>query len=197
MTAYRFFSIILFKLKLLLIFKNWLPGGKGRLHFVEKKAKVDCAYYIGHLLPKFRRTVQSPAAHWIHLPAGWRTSTHSAHAAHRIRTKCHQTKCSRQNATRTLCHPDIMHRTKCHGDKMPPDKMPQRLFVGHFPRQERAVMRRKSLYQAASTINARPSQLLNYSPSRSSAHDTTPCGQTTYNNRDSHHDPVPVCWLLK
>jgi len=26
-------------------------GGKGRLHFVEEKAKVDCTYYVGHLLP--------------------------------------------------------------------------------------------------------------------------------------------------
>ena len=25
-------------------------GGKGRLHFVEEKAKVDCAYYVGYLL---------------------------------------------------------------------------------------------------------------------------------------------------
>ena len=25
--------------------------GKEPLHFVEKKAKVDCAYYVGHLLP--------------------------------------------------------------------------------------------------------------------------------------------------
>ena len=27
-------------------------GGRGRLHFVVEKAKVDAAYYIGHLLPK-------------------------------------------------------------------------------------------------------------------------------------------------
>jgi len=26
-------------------------GGNGRLHFVEEKAKVDCTYYVGHLLP--------------------------------------------------------------------------------------------------------------------------------------------------
>ena len=26
-------------------------GGKGRLHFVQEKAKVDCAYYVGQLLP--------------------------------------------------------------------------------------------------------------------------------------------------
>ena len=25
-------------------------GGKGQLHFVEEKAKADCAYYVGHLL---------------------------------------------------------------------------------------------------------------------------------------------------
>jgi len=27
-------------------------GGKGRLHFVDEKAKVDAAHYVGHLLPK-------------------------------------------------------------------------------------------------------------------------------------------------
>ena len=26
-------------------------GGKGRLHFVDESAKVDCAYYVGRLLP--------------------------------------------------------------------------------------------------------------------------------------------------
>ena len=27
-------------------------GGKGRLHFVDEKAKVDAAYYVGRLLPE-------------------------------------------------------------------------------------------------------------------------------------------------
>jgi len=27
-------------------------GGKGRLHFVDEKAKIDAAHYVGHLLPK-------------------------------------------------------------------------------------------------------------------------------------------------
>ena len=27
-------------------------GGKGRLHFVDEKVKVDAAYYIGRLLPE-------------------------------------------------------------------------------------------------------------------------------------------------
>src|SRR5271169_1786971 len=27
-------------------------GGKGRLHFVEEKAKINAAYYISNLLPK-------------------------------------------------------------------------------------------------------------------------------------------------
>jgi len=34
-----------------LIFKHRLPGGKGRLNFVEEKATVDCTYCVGHLLP--------------------------------------------------------------------------------------------------------------------------------------------------
>ena len=27
-------------------------GGKGRLHFIDEKAKVDAAYYVGRLLPE-------------------------------------------------------------------------------------------------------------------------------------------------
>jgi len=27
-------------------------GGNGRLHFVDEKAKVDAAHYVGHLLAK-------------------------------------------------------------------------------------------------------------------------------------------------
>jgi len=28
-------------------------GGKGRLHFVDEKAKVNAEYYVGRLLPEF------------------------------------------------------------------------------------------------------------------------------------------------
>jgi len=57
-TVYRFFTINqsiklkMFKLKMLSNFQNRLPGGgKGWLHFVQEKGKVDCVYYVGYLLP--------------------------------------------------------------------------------------------------------------------------------------------------
>ena len=67
-------------------------GGKGRLHFVDEKAKVDPAYYVGRLLPELiadcKRLLpagfifqQASAASWIHLSARRRTSAYCSSRA--------------------------------------------------------------------------------------------------------------------
>src|SRR6202000_2328107 len=50
-------------------------GGKGRLHFVAEKAKINAEYYVNNLLPELIGDCQklSPNSN-LHLPAGWRAS---------------------------------------------------------------------------------------------------------------------------
>jgi len=46
----------------MMVFADMCFGGMGRLHFVDEKAQVDSAYYVGRNLPNCRRQ-QLSAAH--------------------------------------------------------------------------------------------------------------------------------------
>ena len=61
-------------------------NGKGRLHFIPEKAKVNvklCWYFA----TETGSTLQSSAASWLHFPTGWHTCIHCTCGT---RLDCHQ-----------------------------------------------------------------------------------------------------------